>query len=936
MDICDLSATALSGLLREGRLSAAEVLDAVLSRADQITETVNPFTVRLDDRARLAAEHADELLRRGEGGPLCGVPVTTKDSHWMAGIPSASGSRARQGFVPTETVGPIERLEAAGAVIFARTAVPEFCYFGITESAVHGRTANPWDLERTSGGSSGGAGAAVAAGAGPLSLGGDGGGSIRIPAAFCGVVGFKPTFGLVPHEPSTPGWKTLVAMGPMARSVADARLMLTAVAGFDPRDRHSLPSIPLGVRAPEPGQLRVLASEDLGFAPLDDDVRRSFRAALQRLSAAGVDVITDDPGLGSSVATWSAIAVAEARVSEAGELAEHRAELGEAALAFILAGEQISTSAVHPGAVRPGTHPPGLRRSVRTDRRIRAAHPDPGLRGLPARKPAPGPDRRGTGRLSRPRLGAVPVRRQPRRDAGLRAADGPRGRRVAGFPAGDRAALQPTGRCSPPPRRSSRVIGFAERPPDLTARRPEPAAAAGTVSGAAGVSCGCARSGTIPAGAALGTRCSRESWPAWRQWYLRDGPARRPTPDAARQALPLAHAGAGRLLGMVGRRGRCRRRVGGMLPRPARSARAGQSCSTAVLPGGEPVLARNYDYDPDLFDGVVLDTSLTGRRVIGMSDQLWGLLDGVNDAGLAAAFTFGGRREVGHGFGIPLVLRYLLETCDTVQQALDALARIPVHLAYNVALLDRSGAHATVFLRPGREPVLTGGRVSTNHQESIVWPEHAKYVRSVERLLRLHGVVREPGVDADGLVAALTSPPLRAQAYDAGFGTLYTATYRPARGSAGYDWPGSPSWQQSFDDFQEGERWIKLADGESALEHVEALGQQVLRHHQRREEAQHVAVGACGEHQQAGRMAGLGDRLRGLRVRFLGPRTDQLDGDHRAAASHVADAGVPVAQCRAAAAASSPRCAGPPRRGPARPSSAMVASAAAQATGLPL
>ncbi len=344
MDICDLSATALSGLLREGRLSAAEVLDAVLSRADQITETVNPFTVRLDDRARLAAEHADELLRRGEGGPLCGVPVTTKDSHWMAGIPSAAGSRARQGFVPTETVGPIERLEAAGAVIFARTAVPEFCYFGITESPVHGRTANPWDLERTSGGSSGGAGAAVAAGAGPLSLGGDGGGSIRIPAAFCGVVGFKPTFGLVPHEPSTPGWKTLVAMGPMARSVADARLMLTTVAGFDPRDRHSLPSIPLGVRAPEPGQLRVLASEDLGFAPLDDDVRRSFRAVLQRLSAAGVEVITDDPGLTSSGAVWGTIAVAEARVSEAGELAEHRAELGEAALAFILAGEQISTT----------------------------------------------------------------------------------------------------------------------------------------------------------------------------------------------------------------------------------------------------------------------------------------------------------------------------------------------------------------------------------------------------------------------------------------------------------------------------------------------------------------------------------------------------------------------------------------------------------------
>ena len=124
----------------------------------------------------------------GDGGPLCGVPVTTKDSHWMAGVECSSGSRARVGFVPQATVGAIERLEAAGAVVFARTTTPEFCYFGITQSAHFGRTSNPWNLDRTSGGSSGGASAAVAADIGPLSLGGAGGGSIRIPAAFCGIV----------------------------------------------------------------------------------------------------------------------------------------------------------------------------------------------------------------------------------------------------------------------------------------------------------------------------------------------------------------------------------------------------------------------------------------------------------------------------------------------------------------------------------------------------------------------------------------------------------------------------------------------------------------------------------------------------------------------------------------------------------------------------
>ena len=200
---------------------------------------------------------------------------------------AASGSRALADFVPAETSAAVERLEAAGAVIFAKTTTPEFCYFGITESPVNGRTSNPWDLDRTPGGSSGGAGAAVAAGLGPLALGGDGGGSIRIPAAFCGLVGFKPTFGLVPREPCAVGWKTLVAYGPLARSVSDARLMLRALAGWHPRDRHSLGVDGLDTPAADPRALRVVASEDLGFAPLDDDVRRAFRAVVARLEDGG-------------------------------------------------------------------------------------------------------------------------------------------------------------------------------------------------------------------------------------------------------------------------------------------------------------------------------------------------------------------------------------------------------------------------------------------------------------------------------------------------------------------------------------------------------------------------------------------------------------------------------------------------------------------------
>jgi amidase len=342
MDICQLSAAELASALRRGDLSAAEALDAVLRRADGIAGPVNPFSVRLDERARRAARAADAALARGTGGPLCGIPVTTKDSHWMAGVESTSGSRSRKGFVPAETVGSIERLEAAGAVVFARTTVPEFCYFGITESELFGRTANPWNLDRTAGGSSGGAAAAVAAGCGPLSLGGDGGGSIRIPAAFCGIVGFKPTFGLVPHEPSSPGWKTIVALGPMARTVADTRLMLSVVAGFDRRDRHSLPPVPLDPPPPDPADLRVVVSEDLGFAALDDDVRREFRAAVDRLASAGVRIVDDKPGLDTSVEVWSAIALAEAYWSEHDEYTRHPTEIGADAAEFLAAGAYVS------------------------------------------------------------------------------------------------------------------------------------------------------------------------------------------------------------------------------------------------------------------------------------------------------------------------------------------------------------------------------------------------------------------------------------------------------------------------------------------------------------------------------------------------------------------------------------------------------------------
>jgi Asp-tRNA(Asn)/Glu-tRNA(Gln) amidotransferase A subunit family amidase len=344
MEVCSLSALDLAASLRRRELSATDALEAILERADQIEGPLNPFAVRLDDRARRAAAAADAALAAGDGGPLCGVPLTIKDSQWLAGVTSAVGSRALADFVPTETCAAVERLEAAGAVIFAKTTTPEFCYFGVTESPLNGRTSNPWNVARTPGGSSGGAGAAVAAGAGPLALGGDGGGSIRIPSAFCGLAGFKPTFGLVAREPCSPGWKSLVSYGPMARNVADARAMLLLIAGPEARDRNSLSVNGLDRAAPDPGELRIAVSEDLGFAPVDDDVRRAFRATVALLESAGATIIEDSPGLDSSVQTWSAIAVADARYAEPWLYEQDHELIGEDALTFMGYGGLVTAA----------------------------------------------------------------------------------------------------------------------------------------------------------------------------------------------------------------------------------------------------------------------------------------------------------------------------------------------------------------------------------------------------------------------------------------------------------------------------------------------------------------------------------------------------------------------------------------------------------------
>lgn len=295
-DLCWVPATELAALIRRKKLSPVELLEAVLARIERVNPRINAFCAVAHEPARQAAKIAEAAVMHGEPlGPLHGVPVSVKDLVFTRGIVTAAGSRLFAEFVPEEDAVAVERLKAAGAVILGKTTTPEFGHKGVTESPLFGVTGNPWRLERTPGGSSGGAGAAVAAGLGPLALGTDGGGSVRIPASFCGVYGLKPSFGRIPQGPGFPGWETFSASGPMSRTVRDAALMLDVLAGPDDRDRHSLPgsgsSYLAGCEEPIRGW-SVAWSPDLGYARVDPEVARITEDAAALFEALGCRVET--------------------------------------------------------------------------------------------------------------------------------------------------------------------------------------------------------------------------------------------------------------------------------------------------------------------------------------------------------------------------------------------------------------------------------------------------------------------------------------------------------------------------------------------------------------------------------------------------------------------------------------------------------------------
>ncbi|HEV8308183.1 MAG TPA: amidase family protein, partial [Methylomirabilota bacterium] len=271
-----------------------------LARVERLNPRLDAFLTVTADLARHQARAAEERARRGILlGPLDGIPYSIKDLEPTAGIRTTFGSKWFADHVPAEDGAVAGRLKATGAVLLGKTNTPHFGHKDSCDNLLGPPCKNPWKLDRTSGASSGGAGSAVAAGLGPVAHGSDGGGSIRIPAALCGIFGLKPSFGRVPYHPSPDYWAARSHNGPMTRTVRDAALLLQALAGADPRDPLTIDSPPEDYLAACDGDLRgltVVWSADLGYGPVDPEVRAITEAAAGRFADLGAKLEARDPG----------------------------------------------------------------------------------------------------------------------------------------------------------------------------------------------------------------------------------------------------------------------------------------------------------------------------------------------------------------------------------------------------------------------------------------------------------------------------------------------------------------------------------------------------------------------------------------------------------------------------------------------------------------
>jgi amidase len=310
-ELCEQTALELRRLIGRKEISPVELLDACLERIAAANPVVNAIVAMDVAGAKHAARAAEQAVLRGDAlAPLHGLPLGVKDLSETAGLRTTFGSLLHKDHVPERDEAVVARVRSAGGIILGKTNTPEFGAGANTRNRVYGATGNPFDPALTSAGSSGGSAVAVALGMVPVATGTDMGGSLRTPAGFSGIVGFRPSPGLVPNDRRPMGWAPYSVDGPMARTVGDAALLLSAMVGDDaddplsgvvnPEDFATLPEIDLS-------RLKVAVSEDLGFAPVDDDIRQVFRTRCGRFADLFRESVERDPALGEADHTFAVL-----------------------------------------------------------------------------------------------------------------------------------------------------------------------------------------------------------------------------------------------------------------------------------------------------------------------------------------------------------------------------------------------------------------------------------------------------------------------------------------------------------------------------------------------------------------------------------------------------------------------------------------------------
>jgi aspartyl-tRNA(Asn)/glutamyl-tRNA(Gln) amidotransferase subunit A len=339
-ELAFLSIEQAARLLRKKEISPVDLVEVALARIDRFDPRINAFITVLADRARRQARLAEKQIRQGRAPSLlCGIPVSIKDNFWTRGVRTTAGSKILSDFVPQENGDVVAKLAQAGAILLGKTNMHEFAYGITNENPHYGPARNPWDLERISGGSSGGSAAALAAGIGYAATGTDTGGSIRIPSALCSTVGLKPTFGLVSVGGVIPLAKTLDHAGPIARSVTDLCILLQAIAGDFPRDT-ARPDF-RKLRKNRPRKFRLGWPKEYFFERIDKEVQQALESAAKCFKSLGATIKeTSLPGLDRSVDPATNIALAEAtqyhesqgyfpqRAADYSDDVRHRLELG--------------------------------------------------------------------------------------------------------------------------------------------------------------------------------------------------------------------------------------------------------------------------------------------------------------------------------------------------------------------------------------------------------------------------------------------------------------------------------------------------------------------------------------------------------------------------------------------------------------------------------